>query len=114
MPLMKKILTVLLAFFGFIVLLALLYNLPPVHDRLAWRVDNLRTSIKYALNPPEDVVFLPGGETSGTPVAQLATPTTTPEPSPTPQPTGSPQPSPTSPPTSTPLPAEILLEGVKV
>ncbi len=42
-----------------ILLAAAVYNLPPVHDRLAWRVDNLRTQIKYALNPPEQVVFVP-------------------------------------------------------
>jgi hypothetical protein len=28
------------------------YNIPFVHERLAWRVDNLRVRIQYALNPP--------------------------------------------------------------
>lgn len=35
------------------------YYLPPVYDRLAWRVSALRAEIAYALNPPEEVVFLP-------------------------------------------------------
>lgn len=35
------------------------YNLPPIHDRLAWRVDNLRAEIKRFFNPPEQVVFVP-------------------------------------------------------
>ncbi len=109
---MKKFLTVFLALFGFLLLAAVIYNLPPVHDRLSWRVDNLRTNIKYALNPPEEVVFVPGGETAGTLAVTPVTPTATAKPSPTPQPTGSPQPSPTSEPTSTPLPEEIVLPGV--
>ncbi len=43
-----------------ILLLAIgIYFVPPVHDRLAHRVDDLRTQIKYFFNPPEDAVFLP-------------------------------------------------------
>jgi len=37
----------------------LLYNLPPIHERLAWRVENLRVQVRRALNPPEQVVFVP-------------------------------------------------------
>ena len=36
-----------------------LYYLPPVHDRLAWRLDLVRTQIKYFFNPPEEAVFQP-------------------------------------------------------
>ena len=35
------------------------YNLPPIHERLAWRVDNLRVTIQRYFNPPEEVVFSP-------------------------------------------------------
>ncbi|MEJ2601510.1 MAG: hypothetical protein P8Z00_24510, partial [Anaerolineales bacterium] len=35
------------------------YNLPPIHDRLAWRVQTLLTQVRYTLNPPEQVVFVP-------------------------------------------------------
>ena len=40
------------------------YNLPPVHSRLAWRVDELRTKIIYYFNPPSEAVFQPSGETA--------------------------------------------------
>ena len=38
---------------------SLSYFLPPIHDRLAWRVENLRAQVKRAINPPEQVVFIP-------------------------------------------------------
>jgi len=37
----------------------LVYQLPPVHERLAWRVESVRTKIVYALRPPEKAVFVP-------------------------------------------------------
>ncbi|MEO7841056.1 MAG: hypothetical protein ABIU06_17080, partial [Anaerolineales bacterium] len=61
---MRKRYTVI--FFSGIAALALLsllcglvYNLPPVHERLAWRVDNLRVAVRRFINPPEQVVFVP-------------------------------------------------------
>ncbi|HSL30339.1 MAG TPA: C39 family peptidase [Anaerolineales bacterium] len=44
---------------GLCLLAVILYNLPPVHDRLAWRVDNMIVAIRRTLNPPEEVVFVP-------------------------------------------------------
>ena len=35
------------------------YFIPPVHERLAWRVESLQTRFKYLLHPPEQVVFVP-------------------------------------------------------
>ncbi|HET7144984.1 MAG TPA: C39 family peptidase [Anaerolineales bacterium] len=35
------------------------YYLPPVQSRLAWRVDELHSRIKYFFNPPDQAVFLP-------------------------------------------------------
>ena len=35
------------------------YNIPAVETRLAPRIDQLRTRIVYALNPPEEAVFIP-------------------------------------------------------
>lgn len=93
----------------------LIYNIPFVHDRLAWRVDQLRTRLVYAVNPPEDVVFVPQGQ-STLPPTPLPSPsvtfTLTPNPTKssitaTPEPSYTPEPSPT------PLPAVVRLEGVK-
>lgn len=40
-----------------------IYYLPPVHSRLSWRLDDLRTRIVYAFSPPDEAVFQPGGQT---------------------------------------------------
>ena len=42
-----------------IVILILLYYVPPIHSRLAWRLEALRTNIKYMVKPPEEAVFQP-------------------------------------------------------
>jgi hypothetical protein len=42
-----------------VVLLIAVYYLPPVHDRLGWRIDDIRTQIKYHFNPPAAAVFMP-------------------------------------------------------
>lgn len=90
------------------------YNLPPVHDRLAPRLDTLRSRIFYAFNPPEEVVFLPQEQ------GEEVTPTSTPQPSLTPTltpttvgPTQTPLPSPTPTITPTPLPDAVALDGIK-
>ena len=82
-----------------------IYFLPPVHSRLAYRVDALRTQIKYALNPPDEAVFQPQEQSLlGTIVAQTmqvyqspaaSTDTVTPRPAATfvPRPTSTPLPS---------------------
>lgn len=36
-----------------------LYYVPPVHSRLSWRLDSVRTQIKYMINPPDEAVFQP-------------------------------------------------------
>jgi tetratricopeptide (TPR) repeat protein len=103
------------------------YNIPFVHSRLAWRVDNLRVRLQYALNPPEDVVFLPQEQvsledqvnaivnatlTALTPTAtQTPIPTFTPTPTQT-GPTATPLPSATPTLTPTPLPDTVRLSGV--
>jgi len=91
------------------ILAVALYNIPPVHQRLSWRLDNLRTQIVYALNPPDKAVFVPSGQASSF--------TSTPEPSPTvtatpagPTPTNLSASSPTV--TPTPIPAAVSLPGV--
>ena len=50
-----------------------IYFLPPVHDRLATRVDLLRTRVIYFFNPPNEAVFQPSGETALTIETVIAT-----------------------------------------
>lgn len=111
----KRALTLAVAVPLFVLLAAVVYNLPPVNARLAWRVDNLRTQIKYALNPPQQSVFIPQGNSLATPVVRVFTPTASPTPADTPTPSGpTDTPAPTLTPTitSTPLPEAMKLEGV--
>ncbi len=100
------------------------YFFPPVHQRLAWRVDAARARIKYALQPPEEVVFQPQEQQAqveaivSATLAALASPqpssTATPTPPATRQPTPA-TPTPASSPTLTPtaLPDTVLLQGVQ-
>ena len=112
----KTALTFAVAVPVFFLLAAFIYNLPPVNDRLAWRVDNLRSQIKYALEPPEQSVFVPQGSRLATPVVLVITPTATAAPLDTPTPSGptnTPPPTDTPTITPTPLPEAIKLDGVK-
>ena len=117
----------LLGIVGLCLLCALVYNLPPVHERLGWRVASLRSQVFYALNPPQEVVFIPQEQaliesivqatlaalkpaalkpTALQPTFPLPAATATPSPSkgsPTPAQVSS-TPSPTALPTSTPIP----------
>ncbi len=80
---MKRKKIYLLVFAGLLIGIPLIYNLPPVRDRLDWRVSELVAKIKYAISPPEQIVFVP---------EEIDTPTT---------PTPAPQISPTAPLTDT-------------
>jgi len=84
-------------------------------DSLNWRLDTLKAQVKYAINPPEQVVFVPAGTVlatatpnftrTPTPTISLITPvaTDTPTvPTATPSPTLSP----------TPLPPGAMLTGI--
>lgn len=102
------------------------YYLPPVHERLSWRVHNLRVQIWRAFFPPERVVFVPQKQIddivqatfqamtlvprltpSPTITPTIPGPTDTPLPSPTPAPTLTPTPTPT------PIPESVILEGIR-
>jgi hypothetical protein len=109
-----------------------LYNLPPLHSRLAWRVEGFRTQIRYALNPPDQALFVPREPLAEEALAQMVEATLqalTPDPTyvpvqsgstpanilptlthtapATPFPTGSPTPVPT------PLPERVSLAGIR-
>lgn len=83
---------------GLIALVFLIYNIPFVHDRLAWRIDELRTQIIYFFRPPQQAVFIPEEDqaaiASATAAAQTPLSTRTPlSTSQTPLPTEKPIPS---------------------
>ena len=93
-----------------LVLLAIgLYFVPPVHSRLAWRVNNLRASVIYFFHPPQDVTFQPSGQSQSTPTV-VVTPTIPATDTPTPAPTQQDTDTPTI--TSTPVPASVILSKV--
>lgn len=59
MPRRRSFLIGLAILIAFGLISALAYRVPAVHDRLAWRLESLQARIKYALNPPENAVFMP-------------------------------------------------------
>ena len=117
----KRNLTILMIGIPLVCLVCvIIYYLPPVNQRLAWRVDELRTRIKYAINPPSEALFIPGGEPQKNPAVTVITMTPTAadtqSPTVTPRPVGpTDTPTPTFTPTltPTPLPDAVYLQGVK-
>ena len=98
-----------------IAIAAAVYFLPPVHDRLAWRVEDARTQIKYYFNPPDQAVFLPTQQAAIDAIvkATMQAHDLAQTPSPTPRASAS-HDSPTSVAiaTAVPLPAAVNLPGV--
>ncbi len=102
--------------------LTAIYFLPPVHDRLAWRLENLRAEIFFFFNSPEEAVFSPEQQeemaqlvnATMTAMAPTGTPTPTLEPTITPTNYISPTPTqtPTMTPSPTPIPDAVRLNGV--
>lgn len=97
----------------------LVYLIPPVHDRLSWRIDDLRTRMVYFFNPPDEAVFLPSQDqeleriveqtlaaANATAAQQMATATATPNPADTATPI------PTATLTPTAIPESVILDGV--
>jgi len=113
--------TILLLFLGGIGVLAvggiLLYQIPSIRDQLDWRISNLRSTIKYALSPPEEVVFTPNPTVVA--MVQETMAAFTPTPSPTSTSTSTPGPTatqdftPTPQPTPTSIPEVVLLSGIQ-
>jgi hypothetical protein len=116
-------------FYLFLLLIPLLclagvgfYRLPPVYERLSWRLESLRTQIRYALNPPDQIVFVPQEGLEQIVQATLRAMTLEPSPvaphSPTPTwtppgPAAVPLPTPTPTLTPTPLPESVYLTGIR-
>jgi tetratricopeptide (TPR) repeat protein len=112
---MSKGLRTILALPALIVLAVGIYYIPPVHDRLSWRLDDLRTLVIYYFKPPDQAVFRPAqlqqaaidaivsATMQAHAAAQPSTPAPTSLPGPTATPTATPQ----------PLPAAVSIPGVK-
>ncbi len=108
-------------------LAAFIYTLPPVHDRLAWRVENLRAQIHYYFKSPQEQVFIPQEQVEAIVQATLQAPLSTPSqsnptvaaPTPTAWPTppsasltDTPAPSAAPTPQETPIPSKVILNGI--
>ncbi len=102
--------SILILLIVFILGLPAIYSLPAVQERVGWRVAELAARIKYAVSPPENVIFVPeGGAVSSTKIVVQSTPLPT---NSTPYaPSNLPQPTPTQ--TLTPIPKGISLTGVQ-
>lgn len=93
-----------------------IYNLPPIQERISWRVAELMARIKYTLSPPEEAIFVPEEDailptkivtsTSilSTPLPANSTPGT---------PSNLPRSLPIPTQTLTPIPESILLTGIQ-
>ncbi len=97
----KKTRNILIGVAAFILAAIGLYNIPFIHEKLAWRVEDLQTSIYYFFNPPEEVVFVP---------TQQSQITVTPRPTSTATLVTTSEFTPTI--TSTPVPQTVMLEDV--
>ena len=92
------------------------YNLPPVQDRVGWRVAELMARFKYAVAPPEEVVFVPQEKTilsAPTVPVTSATTTTASRTTAAITPSATPDLSDTPTRTPTPIPQYIKLAGFK-
>ncbi len=106
-----RIIKILLGLVALAILAVVLYFVPPIHSRLAWRLNNVRTSVIYFFNPPQKVTFNPNGQALATPTPDQPVPSSTPlPPTSTPIPTDQPTFTPTI--TSTPVPDSVILAKV--
>ncbi|HEY9089896.1 MAG TPA: C39 family peptidase [Anaerolineaceae bacterium] len=111
--------TILLVFIPLILLCAIAYLIPAVRSRVDWRVEQVRSQVRYALFPPEEAVFTPQDQVAA--IVQATMQAYTPAPTLTPTITPTWTPGPTQPPTQTPtptvsptpLPGAARLTGVK-
>lgn len=117
---------IFLAVLAILALALAVYYLPPVHERLSWRVASLRARIFYFLNPPGEAAFSPAQqeemdgivEMTLTAMAPGSTPSITPTNLPTALTAATPSQTPTSTQTltptqtPTPIPQAVILTGV--
>jgi len=87
------------------------YYLPPIHERLAWRIDNVRVQVKRYFNPPEQTVFIPQEQVEA--IVQATLTALAPLPSPTSDRTETPSPSPIPSMTPTSIPESFTVNGIR-
>ena len=105
----SALIKIVVIFFSLVLLAGVIYQLPPVNQRLAWRVDFALAYLRGVVNPIGEVPTpLPPPAVAVTNQV-VNTPTTAP--TLTPAVTDTPGPTPTSPPTVTPIPATISLSA---
>jgi hypothetical protein len=114
---MKSRATIFLSLIFLIIFAGVIFYLPPLHDRIAWRLDELQVVVKSILSPPERVEFIPQSQGLATIVptvlsAPTSTATITLFPTAT-EPDSTPLPPPTETPIPTPLPESLNLKGVR-
>ena len=56
--------SILILLIAFLLWIPAVYNLPPVQEQLGWRAAELLARFKYALSPPEQIVFVPEEKSS--------------------------------------------------
>ena len=107
------ILQILLGLVVLTILALALYFVPPIHARLAWRLDNLRARVIYFFYPPQDVTFRPSGQSLSTPTGEIdPTPVLSPTVTLTPIPLSTEQDTATPTTTPTPIPDSVVLSNV--
>lgn len=108
----RKYIAILMVGVVILCLLAgLIYQLPPIHERLSWRVDSLWVQVKRTFNPPEEVIFVPQEQVDAIVHATLTAMAITPTPQTiiTETPAASPVPSLTP----TAIPGRVELSGIR-
>ncbi len=89
------------------------FFLPPVYSRAMPRLEGWIASVKYLINPPDEAVFQPSGQSVTPTIANGTNPTQQTASAPAPTQTPKPGPSPTPTITTTPLPATVNLKGFR-
>ena len=114
---MRKKFVILGSLAAALVLIAgILFGVPGLRTRLTNKLDDLRVKVQYALNPPQEAMFVPQQEVADIVAATMAAYARTATPAATQAsdiPTATLSVSPTPAATATPLPEAVTLEGIR-
>jgi len=104
----NKWISALLGMVSMLIILAVFISIPPINQRIRWRVDQALTYLRVVINPISEMPtpeIKPAGSDMLADAQPTAKPTSTPAPLPTNQPTPLPSPTPTALPTAVSLSA---------